>query len=111
MNKTAIFITFACLAALGIAGTLILQIHRPDATATFTSFIIQILGLVSLAAATFYGFGKANEKTEAQNSKLEVIERNTNGRLHSRDAEIQRLTNVLIEKGIDPNEGGPKHLA
>ncbi|MBF4565420.1 hypothetical protein [Plantibacter sp. VKM Ac-2876] len=111
MNKTAIFITFAYLAALGIAGTLILQIHRPDAPATFTSFIIQILGLVSLAAAAFYGFGKPNEKTEAQKSKLAVIERNTNGRLRSRDAEVQRLTNVLIEKGINPNEDEPKHKA
>ena len=111
MNRTVVFVTFAVLAALGIGGTLVLLIHRPDASATFTAFIITILGPVSVAAAQFYGFGKVTEKTDAQNEKLATIERNTNGRLHSRDEEIQRLTNLLIEKDIDSNEDDPKHAA
>ncbi len=44
MNKTAAFIVFGVLTLASIAGTLILQIHRPDATASFTTFVFQIAG-------------------------------------------------------------------
>lgn len=111
MNRTVIFVTFSVLAALGIGGTLVLLIHRPDASATFTAFIITILGLVSVAAAQFYGFGKVTEKAAVQTEKLETIERNTNGRLHARDEQIKYLTEILIARGIDPNEDEPKHAA
>lgn len=95
MNKTAVFITFAALAGLGLVGSLVLLIHRPDATATFTAFVMQTLGLVAVAAGTFYGLGKANEK-------LEVVQAQTNGNLSRRDAEIARLTKKLFDNGIDP---------
>lgn len=106
MNKTAIFITFAVLAAIGIVGTAYMLLERPDATATFTGFVLQILAVVSLAAATFYGFGTQKKSLENQDEKLEKIEQQTNGRLSARDKEIERLTNVLIEKGIDPQPKG-----
>jgi hypothetical protein len=93
MNKTVIFITFSALAALGIVGTAILLILRPDATATFTAFIATVLGLVSVAAAQFYGFGKQNEK-------LETIKTQTNGTLSALHEENTRLTNLLIEQGV-----------
>ncbi|WP_029259748.1 MULTISPECIES: hypothetical protein [unclassified Microbacterium] len=98
MNKTIIYIVFAVLAALGIVGTLALLFFRPDATATFTAFVIQILGIAAVAAGTFYGFGKTNEK-------LEAVERQTNGNLSRRDAEIERLTAVNIElaKQVPPS--------
>ncbi|MDZ5145329.1 hypothetical protein [Microbacterium testaceum] len=95
MNKTAVFVTFAALAALGIVGSVVLLIHRPDATATFTAFVVQILGIAAVAAGTFYGFGKTNEK-------LEAVQKQTNGTLTKRDEEIERLRNRLHENGIDP---------
>lgn len=94
MNKTAVFITFSALAGIGIVGTLVLMIHRPDATATFTSFLLTILSLVSVAAGTFYGFGKQGEK-------LEEIKKQTNGNLSRRDDEIAALRQKLADNGID----------
>jgi len=100
MNKTAVFIVFAALAALGIIGTGLLLAFRPDATATFTAFIVQILGIAAVAAGTFYGFGKTNEK-------LEQVEKQTNGSLHRRDQEIERLTreNMELAKQLPPTTG------
>lgn len=100
MNRTVIFVTFAILAALGIIGTVILLVHRPDATATFTSFVITILGLVTVAATTFYGLGKATEK-------LEVVEKNTNGRLEAllaRAHELERENAALRATHPDTKE-------
>ena len=98
MNRTVVFLAFATLAALGIIGATAILLLRPDATATLTGFIVQILGLASVAAVTFYGLGKANEK-------LERVEKQTNGTLSkllverdtalaivdSRNAEIAQL--------------------
>lgn len=103
MNRTASFITFAVLVALGIVGTLILLVYRPDASATFIAFLIQILGIATVAAGTFYGFGKTNEK-------LERVEAQTNGSLSRIDAEIERLTqeNIELAKLNLPNEKNQK---
>jgi hypothetical protein len=96
LNKTAVFITFAVLAGIGIVGTLTLTILRPDATATFTSFLLTILSIVSVAAGTFYGFGKQGEK-------LEQIQKQTNGNLSRRDEQIAALQKKLSDNGIDPH--------
>lgn len=98
MNKTAVFVVFSILAALGIVGMVALLMWRPDATATFTAFIVQILGIAVVAAGTFYGFGKTNEK-------LEAVERQTNGNLSRRDAEIERLAaeNIELAKKVPPS--------
>jgi hypothetical protein len=90
MNKTAVFITFAALAGLGIAGAVVLLIHRPDASATFTSLLVLILGLVVTAAGTFYGFGKQGEK-------LDEIQKQTNGNLTSRDKLIAEQAALIAE--------------
>lgn len=99
MNKTVVFITFGALAALGLTGTLILQIVRPEASAIFTSFVIQTLGLASVAAATFYGLGKANDK-------LDTVQQQTNGNLSRLQAENERLTNIIISAGLDTEGHG-----
>jgi hypothetical protein len=93
MNKTVMFVTFAILAGLGIIGTAVLVAFRPDATATFTNLLITVLGLVSVAGATFYGFGK-------QGDKLDEIKAQTNGQLHSKEREIERLRQRLADNGI-----------
>lgn len=90
MNKTVIFIVFATLAALGIVGAIVLLLHRPDATATFTAFVVQILGIAAIAAGTFYGFGKTNEK-------LEEVRAQTNGNLSAKEDQIAALTAELIK--------------
>ncbi|MFD8768462.1 hypothetical protein [Microbacterium oxydans] len=100
MNKTAVFITFAILAALGLIGSLYLLVERPDASATFTALLVQILGLVVVAAGTFYALGKTNEK-------IEDVQKQTNGNLSRRDAEIERLTreNVELAKLVPADTG------
>lgn len=90
MNKTVIFITFAALVAIGLVGSLILTIHRPDATATFVSQVVLLLGLVITAAANFYALGKTNEK-------LEVVEKQTNGANSELRAENARLNAELVK--------------
>lgn len=100
MNKTVIYIVFMVLAGLGIVGTAALLIFRPDASATFTAFIVQILGIAVVAAGTFYGFGKTSEK-------LEEVQKQTNGNLHRRDEEIARLQaeNIELAKQVPPTTG------
>ncbi|WP_322412067.1 hypothetical protein [Microbacterium invictum] len=99
MNRTVMFVTFSTLAALGIIGTALILLLRPDATATFTALLVQVLGLVTVAAATFYGLGKANEK-------LEKVERQTNGTLSELRAENDRLTreNIELAKKLPPED-------
>lgn len=72
MNKTAAFLAFAGLAAVGLIGSVVLAIHRPDATATFTGLIVTVLGLAATAAGTFYALGKQGEK-------IDVVAKNVNG--------------------------------
>lgn len=96
MNKTVVFVTFATLAGLGIIGSAFLLVTRPDASATFSTQLVLILGLVVTAAGTFAALGKQGEK-------LEKIEKQTNGTLSALTDENTRLTNLLIEKGIDPS--------
>lgn len=74
MNKTLLFITFAVLAALGIAGSVLLLIVTPDGYDRFTSFVLQILGLTTVAAGTFAALN-------IQGKKLEVVRKQTNGTL------------------------------
>ena len=89
--RFAMFITFAVLAGLAIVGVVILLLFRPEASATFTAFVITLLALVTTAAGTFYGLKKANEK-------LEVVKTQTNGTLsnllqliENKDIEIAQL--------------------
>jgi hypothetical protein len=79
VNKTAAFICFAALAAVGLIGSVVLAIHRPDATATFTGLIVTVLGLAASAAGTFYALGKQGEKLETQSEQLTTIGKNVNG--------------------------------
>ena len=72
MNKTTVFLAFTALAAIGLIGAVVLMILRPDATATFTSLIVTVLGLATVAATTFYGLGKQGEK-------LDSVAKNVNG--------------------------------
>ena len=89
--RLVMFVVFAILAGLAIVGVVVLLLLRPEASATFTAFVITLLALVTTAAGTFYGLKKANEK-------LEVVRTNTNGTLsnllqliENKDIEIAQL--------------------
>jgi hypothetical protein len=106
MNKTVVFITFACLAGIALVGAVVLLIVRPDASATFIQLIVTVLGLVSVAAGTFYGLGKQGEK-------LDEIKTQTNGTLSKRDDIIANLQLELAEaRGVNtPVDGPGRHVA
>lgn len=102
MNKTVVFVTFACLALVGLVGAVLLLMFKAEVYDSFVALILQILGLVTVAAGTFAALGN-------QASKLEVVKKQTNGTLsammekinekdavnatlHARIAELERAT-------------------
>lgn len=90
MNKNVVFVTFAILAAIGLAGGVYIIAERPDASATFVNLLVLVLGLTTTAAGTFYALGKTNEK-------LAVVEKQTNGANSELRAENARLTDELVK--------------
>ncbi len=101
MNKTAAFVVFGVLTLACIAGTVILQIHRPDATASFTTFVFQMLGLVVVAGGLGAGLNTVNQK-------IETVQRQTNGTLSKKDDEIARLNAevAVLNRQLHPDEDG-----
>jgi hypothetical protein len=104
LNKTTVFVCFSALAAVGLIGAVVLAIHRPDATATFTSLIVTVLGIAASAAGTFYALGKQGEK-------LEEIKKQTNGNLTRRDDEIAALHAENAELREQRGSAEGKHSA
>ncbi|GAA0959176.1 hypothetical protein [Frigoribacterium faeni] len=102
MNKTAAFIAFIGLAAVGLIGSVVLAIHRPDATATFTSLIVTILGLAVTAVGTFYALGKQGEK-------IDTIKSQTNGTLSALREDNQSLhqENAALREQVAKGETPP----
>jgi hypothetical protein len=98
------FICFSALAAIGLIGATVLAIHRPDASATFTSLIVTVLGLAATAAGTFYALGKQGEK-------IDTIKTQTNGTLSALREDNQALhqENAELREKLGP--AGGKHSA
>lgn len=90
MNKTVAFVVIGIIALGGVLGSVILTLERPDATATFISQVVLLLGIVTTAAGTLYGLGKVGEK-------VEEIKKQTNGTLSRRDDKIDALEAELAE--------------
>ena len=82
MNKTVAFVSFAVLATIGLAGAIIVILLRPEYSGTVTAIIVNVLGLVTVAAGTFYSLGKMGEN-------VEKIKHQTNG-----------TTNVLLQENM-----------
>lgn len=99
MNKTVVFVTFSVLVGLGIIGAVVLLLLKPESMSEFTNLLIIVLGLATTAAGTFYALGKQGEK-------IEKIDAQTNGANRRLIEENVRLTNIIVEQGLDPN--GPK---
>lgn len=100
MNKTVMFVTFAALAIVGLAGSVLLLILRPESSQDFTTLLITVLGLATTAGGTFYALGKQGEQ-------IKKIDRQTNGTLSALREENDRLTreNVELAKQV-PTETG-----
>ena len=105
MNRTVVFVTFAVLAGLALCGFVLLEVSTTEDSAPFSAFVIQILGMVTLAAGTFYGLGSLTKK-------VDEVHRQTNGNLSRRDAkielqaeEIAELKDRLAEKHNHEREG------
>lgn len=90
MNKNLAFAVFGILALAAIAGALILYIHRPDATASFTTFVFQMSGLVVVAGGLGAGLNSVQQKVEA-------VQKQTNGTLSKKDEEITRLNEEVAK--------------
>lgn len=96
MNKNLMFVTVGVLLLVGVIGALLLQIMRPEAIGTFIQQIVIIVGLLVSAAGTIYGLGQVN-------SKIDQVERNTNGRMSQlieQNSELQRT--VASQTGTIP---------
>ena len=104
MNKQVIFIIIACIAALGTIGVFVLQLLRPDATATLVNFLFQLLALLG-------GFGGLAYMQGQQNKEIETIKTNTNGTLSRKDDEIAELRAQLAKHApqalVEAAETGP----
>lgn len=101
MNKTLIAVAFLVLIALALVGDVLLAIYRPEQLAAFNGAIVTILGVGTAAIVTIWGLG-------SQGEKLKKIEAQTNGNLSRLQGENERLTNIIIESGIDPIAPQPR---
>ncbi|MCE4024658.1 hypothetical protein LXM50_01585 [Microbacterium sp. Au-Mic1] len=90
MNKTAVFITFVCLAAVGLLGAVAMAIFAPEGAKDFATLLITILGLATTAGGTFYALGRQGEQ-------IQKIDKQTNGTLSALREENDRLTRKLEE--------------
>lgn len=88
MNKNLMFIVVGVLVLVGLIGSIVLQVLRPEALGTFVQQIVVIVGVLVSAAGTIYGLGQVN-------TKIEQVERQTNGQLTKLQTERDQLANEL----------------
>lgn len=90
MNKQVIFYIIAAIAALGVVGVIVLQLIRPDASATLINFVFTLLPVLA-------GFGGLAAMQAQQNKEIETIKKNTNGTLSRKEHEIAAYRAVIAE--------------
>lgn len=102
MSKNLSISLIALIVTLGVVGALLLFIFKPDATATFISFIGTTSAFLLAAVVTVYGLGQVNKKVEEVAQATAQVQRQTNG-INSRlqDANEQ-LTSIIVEEAIAP---------
>lgn len=94
MNKQTIFIIIAVLAGIGLIGVFVLQLFRPDASATLIDFAFQLLVLLG-------GFGGLATMQAQQGKEIQTIKKNTNGTLSRKDDEIATYRAALAVHAPD----------
>ena len=111
MNRTVAILTFVALVALGVIGYVVLSIVKPDSKDSFVSFLLIILGQVTIAWGILWNLGRTNEK-------LETVRKQTNGTLSTlvertdsqslmirdKETEIRVLKSLLSANGINHDE-------
>lgn len=90
VKKQIIFFIVAVIAGLGLVGVFVLQLIRPDASATLINFVFQLLMMLG-------GFGGLAAMQSQQNKQIDTIKNNTNGTLTRKDDEIATLRAALAE--------------
>lgn len=96
MNKTAAFLAFTALAGIMIVGVVLLLLFRPEAVGSLITLVGTVLALVAGFALNLY-------MTSKQGEKIEQIQKQTNGTLSAKDAEIDRLRAISARNGINPD--------
>lgn len=94
MNKTLVTVSFLVLILAAVAGNVVLAIVAPAQLPTFNNSVVTVLGVGTAAIVTIWGLGQQGEK-------LRQIESNTNGNLSRLQGENERLTNIIIESGLE----------
>lgn len=111
MNRTVAILTFVALVALGVIGYVVLSIVKPDSKDSFVSFLLIILGQVTIAWGILWNLGRTNEKLETVRKQTNgtlstLVERTDNQSLMLRDkeTEIRVLKSLLSANGINHDE-------
>lgn len=91
MNKNVAFIVIGSLVAIGLIGSVVLHLLRPDTVAAFMPNLITLLGLIVTAAGTIYSLGKLDQK-------MDSVHKNTNGTLTALRAAIDEKDNIIREQ-------------
>lgn len=91
MNKTLLFVVFATLAALGLAGYVVVLLISPENATAFVGTLVTILAIVSASATTFYMLGK-------QQDTLEQVKTQTNGNLSALRDQLAEKDRLLADK-------------
>lgn len=84
MNKNIVFVAIAALTGIGFIIGGILAVFRPEGFLTFTGYVGTTIISITGFAIAFYSLNKVGEK-------IEQVEKQTNGRLTSRDEENEKL--------------------
>lgn len=80
MNKNLMFVVVGLIVLIGLIGSIVLQIVRPEAVETFVQKLVIIVGLLISAAGTIYGLGQMNDK-------IDKVEKQANDQLSRLQAE------------------------
>lgn len=96
MNKNLIFAILGTLVGIILIGSIVLRVVKPEAEATLISGASQLLGLLVTAAGVIYALGKHEQK-------LDTVVKQTNGINTAKEEENQRLTNIIIAAGLNPD--------
>lgn len=111
MNRTVAILTFVILVALGVAGYVVLSIVKPDSRDAFVTFLLIMLGQVTIAWGILWNLGRTNDKLETvkkqTNGTLSTLVERTDsqaGIIRDKETEIRVLKSLLSANGINHDE-------
>lgn len=104
VSPTVALIAIAALVALAIIGATLIIAIRPEASTSFSNTIIIILGIAVSFAGTVGIVAPIARKTTRVEKAVKVVEKQTNGTLSAKDAEISRLNAMVVNLGGNPHE-------